>query len=144
MLKLDMAAIRESVKVGEDGEVRLATHVEPGEYEVLLFRKKDLSLPSAQDTEAQQRRSAARIELLAKHMTAAFTMLADQPEALDLLLVTIAEYDFRGKRIHDANPVTSMLIDRVPRLLTNNPQDFQRCAHLIEVVPLSAAAEAFQ
>ena len=41
-----------------------------------------------------------------------------------------------GRRIHDANIVATMLVYGIPRLRTNNPEDFVRFATLIEVLPL--------
>jgi len=42
----------------------------------------------------------------------------------------------RGRRIHDANIVATMLVYGVRRLLTNNTDDFVRFAAFIDVLPL--------
>ena len=52
------------------------------------------------------------------------------------LLELLLEVPTRGRRIHDANIVATMLVDGVRRLLTNNPDDFVRFAAFIDVIPL--------
>jgi len=52
----------------------------------------------------------------------------------DLALVTAVPT--RGRRIHDANIVATMLVSGVRRVLTHNTDDFVRFAAFIEVIPL--------
>jgi len=46
------------------------------------------------------------------------------------------ELHIGGKQVHDANIVATMLVYGIPRLLTANPSDFARFAHLLTVEPL--------
>lgn len=54
------------------------------------------------------------------------------PRLLDL----VSRYDVKGRVIHDANNVATMLEAGVSRLLTANPSDFRRFADLISIEPL--------
>ncbi|MGH2351783.1 MAG: type II toxin-antitoxin system VapC family toxin [Chloroflexota bacterium] len=56
------------------------------------------------------------------------------------LTALIQQVTVGGKQIHDANIVATMQVHGVTHLLTANPTDFRRFAHLITVVPLEAAA----
>ena len=52
------------------------------------------------------------------------------------LLILLEQIAIGGRQIHDANIVASMQVYGVTRLLTNNPNDFTRFAHLISILPL--------
>jgi predicted nucleic acid-binding protein len=52
------------------------------------------------------------------------------------LLALLSEVPTRGRRIHDANVVATMLVYGVRRVLTHNTDDFVRFAAFIEVLPL--------
>ena len=60
----------------------------------------------------------------------------DGPEVARELRSLLAVGDTRGKQVHDANIVATMLAYGVPALLTENTRDFTRWARLIEVRPL--------
>ncbi len=53
-------------------------------------------------------------------------------------LKAVEQIPIGGRQIHDANIVATMLAHGIPRLLTNNPGDFQRFAAHITVIPLAA------
>jgi hypothetical protein len=50
----------------------------------------------------------------------------------------IANYDCKGKQIHDANVVASALTSGVAKLITANAGDFKRFAAELEVIDLAA------
>ena len=58
------------------------------------------------------------------------------------LLALLLEVPTRGRRIHDANIVATMLVYGVRRLLTNNPDDFVPFAAFIDVLPLISPPSA--
>ena len=55
------------------------------------------------------------------------------------LLDLIARYGVRGRLVHDANIVATMLTHGIPRLLTFNARDFRRFGDLIEIMALGAS-----
>jgi predicted nucleic acid-binding protein len=60
----------------------------------------------------------------------------DGPDVAQQLHTLLAVGDTRGKQIHDANIVATMLAHRIRTLLTGNVADFTRWGHLIGVRPL--------
>jgi len=62
----------------------------------------------------------------------------DGPDVAQQLHTLLAVGDTRGKQIHDANIVATMLSHGVTRLVTENTTDFKRFADLITVLPLGA------
>jgi predicted nucleic acid-binding protein len=52
------------------------------------------------------------------------------------LLELIVKYGVAGKRVHDANLVSTMLLHGIRQILTHNVADFARFAGLITVIPL--------
>jgi predicted nucleic acid-binding protein len=65
-----------------------------------------------------------------------FRVANEGPEVTTRLIALLLEVSTRGRRIHDANIVATMLVYGVRRLLTNNPDDFVPFAALIDVLPL--------
>jgi predicted nucleic acid-binding protein len=55
------------------------------------------------------------------------------PDVAHQLNALLAEGDTRGKQIHDANIVATMLAHGIRTLLTDNVADFARWGHLIDV-----------
>ena len=53
------------------------------------------------------------------------TVFCDQPESVSVRLRELtAAHGLRGKRIHDANVVATMLVHGIRRLITENTRDF--------------------
>jgi predicted nucleic acid-binding protein len=52
------------------------------------------------------------------------------------LLALVAELPIAGRQMHDANIVATMQAYQIPRLLTQNTDDFLRFAAFVEVLPL--------
>ena len=71
-----------------------------------------------------------------RHFQRLFRVANEGPEVTTRLLALLIEVPTRGRRIHDANIVATMLAYGVRRLLTNNPDDFVRFATFIDVLPL--------
>jgi predicted nucleic acid-binding protein len=66
-----------------------------------------------------------------------FQVADETPEVTAVLVRLLREVGARGRQIHDANVVATMLACGVPTLLTDNVQDFRRYESLITVLPLS-------
>lgn len=60
----------------------------------------------------------------------------DGPEVAQQLHALLAVGDTRGKQIHDANIVATMMAHGIRALLTDNVADFARWGHIIDVRPL--------
>lgn len=66
-------------------------------------------------------------------------VVVDETAAVtETLLELLARIPCGGKQVHDANIVATMLVNRIPNLLTHNFADFKRFDHLIGIVPLVA------
>ena len=63
-----------------------------------------------------------------------FEVLEDGPEVTSVLLDLCREVPVRGRQIHDANIVATMLAHGERRLLTFNSSDFRRYVDRIELV----------
>ena len=63
---------------------------------------------------------------LAQGLMSRFTVADETAEVTDRLLDLLRTVGFRGKNVHDANVVATMLAHGVPRLLTHNVKDFAR------------------
>jgi predicted nucleic acid-binding protein len=66
-----------------------------------------------------------------------FRVADETPQVTAVLLRLLRDIGARGRQIHDANIVATMLTCGVPTLLTDNVSDFRRYESLITVVPLS-------
>jgi predicted nucleic acid-binding protein len=62
-------------------------------------------------------------------------LLKERDRVLNRLLALIREFEVAGKQIHDANLVATALVHGAGRILTLNPDDFQRFASRIEITP---------
>lgn len=71
-----------------------------------------------------------------QRIEAQFRVVEDGPVVTAQLLALLARIPSRGKQIHDANIVATMLAHGIPNLLTYNLGDFARFSSLITVVPL--------
>lgn len=60
-------------------------------------------------------------------------LLAEDPAVCDGLIDLLARVPCKGKQVHDANIVATMIAHGVRRLITLNPQDFERFAPQIEI-----------
>jgi predicted nucleic acid-binding protein len=96
------------------------------EYLVSLTRPQQFPIPPALETVVAQVRQFQQ----------RFHVANEGPEVTTRLLALLLEVPTRGRRIHDANIVATMLVYGVRRLLTNNTDDFSPFAGLIDVLPL--------
>ena len=69
-----------------------------------------------------------------KRLMDAFEMLEDGPVVTDMLIELCREVSVRGRQIHDANIVATMLAYGEGRLMTFNTADFRRYGDRIELV----------
>lgn len=69
---------------------------------------------------------------------ARFRIAEDGPAVTEHLLTLLQQVPIAGRQVHDANIVATMLAVGIRRLLTANPVDFARFAHLITVEALEA------
>jgi predicted nucleic acid-binding protein len=67
-----------------------------------------------------------------------FRIAEDDRDVTALLLQLIEKPGARGRQVHDANIVATMLHYGIPNLLTHNPSDFARYRPWITVLPLIA------
>ena len=65
-----------------------------------------------------------------------FRIADETAEVTAQLLQLLKQYPTRGKQVHDANIVATMLVNGVDTLLTMNVADFQRFQDRITLVPL--------
>lgn len=96
------------------------------EYLVSLTRPQPFPIPPALATVVAQVQQFQR----------RFRVANEGPEVTTRLLALLTEVPTRGRRIHDANIVATMLVYGVRRVLTHNTDDFVRFAAFIEVIPL--------
>ncbi len=75
----------------------------------------------------------------ATHFLATFWLAGEDQDVSRRLLDLIARYGVRGRLVHDANIVATMLTHGIPRLLTFNARDFRRFGDLIEIMALGAS-----
>jgi predicted nucleic acid-binding protein len=65
-----------------------------------------------------------------------FQIAEDNLQVTERLLSLMEEIFSGGKQVHDANIVATMLVYKIPQLLTRNTNDFARFSELITVLPL--------
>ena len=64
-------------------------------------------------------------------------MVADNDQFVtDMLLELITKVSVGGKQIHDANIVSTMLVNGIGKILTHNVDDFKRFSDYINIEPL--------
>ncbi len=96
------------------------------EYLAVLTRPQAFTAPIA------IKKLAPQVRLFETH----FFVAAEGPSVTAQLLSLLESIPAGGKQIHDTNIVATMLVHGVRQLVTHNPDDFARFAHLITVVPL--------
>jgi predicted nucleic acid-binding protein len=69
----------------------------------------------------------------------AFRVLSEDEAVVAELLRLLDRIPARGKQIHDANIIATMVAHGVSTLLTHNRADFKRYAKMIEIVGLDRA-----
>ena len=65
-----------------------------------------------------------------------FRIVDEDERVTDQLLDLLGQFPTGGKQVHDTNIVATMLVNRIPRLVTHNVADFARFTPVIDVVPL--------
>jgi predicted nucleic acid-binding protein len=66
------------------------------------------------------------------------TLLAEDGKVADRLLALLDENTCRGKQVHDANVVATMLVHGVSTIVTMNTGDFTRFGRHVKLVDLAA------
>jgi predicted nucleic acid-binding protein len=64
------------------------------------------------------------------------TLLAEDSKVADRLLGLLADIDCRGKQVHDANLVATMLVHGIGTVITMNLADFARFAGHVSLIGL--------
>lgn len=80
------------------------------------------------------------VEQVMKQMEIIETLFRISDETREVtvqLFNLLQEYPTRGKQIHDANIVATMVANNIGRLLTMNVADFARFGDRVELIPLS-------
>ncbi|MFH1738542.1 MAG: PIN domain-containing protein [bacterium] len=72
-----------------------------------------------------------------QHFRKRFRMAGESAQILENLLALIQEVPVKGKQIHDANIVATMMTHRIRRLLTHNTSDFDRFSRFITLLPIA-------
>jgi predicted nucleic acid-binding protein len=70
-----------------------------------------------------------------------FFMADEDRRVTSALKSLIKSHSVKGKPVHDANIVATMLVNGLKKVLTQNGKDFVRYAPLIEVLPLINVAD---
>jgi predicted nucleic acid-binding protein len=70
-------------------------------------------------------------------ITTLFRVADDTPAVTAHLLILLKAYPTRGKQVHDANIVATMLANGIDTLLTLNVDDFNRFKDRIKIVSLA-------
>jgi len=65
-----------------------------------------------------------------------FNFLYESKESKKILLEIIARFKVKGRQIHDANIVATMLANNIKNLFTHNVKDFERFSNLINIIEL--------
>lgn len=115
--------------LGEDCELWISRQV-IREYLVQMTHPNTFAPPLAIE---QVIRQLAQIETL-------FRIADDTPDVTAHLLALLQTYHTRGKQIHDANVVATMLANSIDTLLTLNLADFQRFEDRITILTPDTAA----
>lgn len=63
-------------------------------------------------------------------------ILDENEKIMSNLLDLIVAYNVKGKQIHDANIVATMLANNIKNLFTHNVKDFERFSSLINIIHL--------
>lgn len=71
-----------------------------------------------------------------RYFSTHFSVAEDCAEVTEALLDLAVRFDIRGKQIHDANIVATMVVYNIPTLLTANVGDFTRYESLINIKAL--------
>jgi predicted nucleic acid-binding protein len=64
------------------------------------------------------------------------TLLAEDSKVADRLLGLLADVECRGKQVHDANLVATMLVHGIDTVVTMNLADFARFEHHVSLIRL--------
>ena len=64
------------------------------------------------------------------------TLLAEDAKVADRLLGLLADVDCRGKQVHDANLVATMLVHGIGTVVTMNLEDFARFERHVSLIRL--------
>jgi len=65
-----------------------------------------------------------------------FRVLSSPTDVLHELIRLVQHYSVKGKQIHDAGIVATMLVHGIKRVATRNVADFQRYASEITILPV--------
>jgi len=65
-----------------------------------------------------------------------FQVAEDNKQITSTLLVLLEKHGIGGKRVHDANIAATMIVHRIPRILSHNVRDFEAFSDVISVLPL--------
>lgn len=64
------------------------------------------------------------------------TLLSEDSKVADRLLALLADVECRGRQVHDANVVATMLVHGIGTVVTRNPGDFARFERHVTVIRL--------
>jgi predicted nucleic acid-binding protein len=65
-----------------------------------------------------------------------FPVYAETPQTFTHLTQLIAQYEVKGKQIHDCQLIATMRSHGITKILTHNTADFKRFSSFITVIPM--------
>lgn len=71
-----------------------------------------------------------------KKVSGLFSIANDTTNGTEKLYELIEKYDVKGKNIHDANVVATMLVNSIQEIITQNVKDFRRFEPEISIISL--------
>lgn len=80
--------------------------------------------------------NAAQIEAQYKKLRAVFKIAHETEAVIEQFVMLLQTHPTRGKPVHDANLVATMLVYKIDALLTLNVDDLKRFADKIKIVSL--------
>ncbi len=86
------------------------------EYAVIMTRPGILEFPLTPDEVVED----------IEQWKSSFEIVNETEDVTDKLMFLIKKYDLKGKRIHDANIVATMLVHRISLVFTANEGDFKK------------------
>jgi predicted nucleic acid-binding protein len=81
--------------------------------------------------------SSEAVDALDRWMSGCF-LLDDSDEVLAELVMLVARRSVRGRQVHDANVVATMIANRITRLATLDLADFRRYEDLVSLEPVTS------
>ena len=109
------------------------------EYELWISRQviREYLVVMSRSEILLQRQSMEDVIRDFKKVIKSFSIANDTMNVTEKLYQLIEKYDVKGKNIHDANVVATMLVNGIQEIITHNIKDFRRFEPEISITPLT-------